>query len=163
MARAPHLSLTHVALFQTSGKLSRAWGPTDCTGVRWFAVLCGRSHLPGLPTAFDLCPETAWRGSKMKGGLLAAMHSDSQFHRALGPRDEPRQPHKALDAATADTDAAELKVLVIAIEDSALAARISMALASVGCSVASLAPRRSRLCRCAPTRGHYWKRKGGRS
>jgi glutathione synthase/RimK-type ligase-like ATP-grasp enzyme len=61
----------------------------------------------------------------------------------------------AWDAATVKVNAANLKVLVIAIEDSALGARISMALANVGCCVASLAPRKHSVRRLRKISDHF--------
>jgi len=57
--------------------------------------------------------------------------------------------------ATADADATELKVLVVAIEQTALAARISMALDNVGYRVASLAPREHPVRRLRKIRDHF--------
>jgi glutathione synthase/RimK-type ligase-like ATP-grasp enzyme len=66
-----------------------------------------------------------------------------------------RRNHAAFDAAVADAGMADLKALVIAIEDSALAARISMALANVGYCVASLAPRRHPVRRLRKIKDHF--------
>jgi hypothetical protein len=52
-------------------------------------------------------------------------------------------------------DMAGLKVLVVAIEESALAARISMALADVGCRVASLTPRGHSVRRLRGIKDHF--------
>ena len=61
----------------------------------------------------------------------------------------------AVGVATTDADATELKVLVVAIEQSALAARISMALADVGYRVASLTPRGHPVRRLCKIRDHF--------
>jgi hypothetical protein len=61
----------------------------------------------------------------------------------------------ASDAVVADASAADLRVLVIAIEESAVGARISTALANVGCCVASLAPRAHSVRRLRKIKNHF--------